>query len=146
MGLFGLFTKEEKESLDKGLEKTKSGLLSRIARSVVGKASIDDEVLDHLEEALVSSDVGVETTLKIVARLQERVRRDKYMGTGELNSILKEEISGLMAENNSGESSDFDLPAGVRPYVIMVVGNARGIYVYKITAVTDLVGNAPNFI
>src|SRR6186713_1127190 len=110
MGLFGFFNKEKKESLDKGLEKTKSGLLSRIARAVVGKSTVDDEVLDHLEEALISSDVGVETTLKIIGRLQERVKKDKYLGTSELNASLREEIAALMAENNTADYSDFDIP------------------------------------
>lgn len=123
MRLFGLFSKEKKESLDKGLEKTKSGLLSRIAKTVIGKSTIDDEVLDQLEEALVSSDVGVETTLRIIQRIQDRAKRDKYVGTSELNTILRDEISTLLSENNTGDTAeDFALPAGASPYVIMVVG------------------------
>jgi len=123
MRIFGLFSKEKKESLDKGLEKTKSGLLSRIAKTVIGKSTVDDEVLDQLEEALVTSDVGVETTLRIIARIQERVKKDKYVGTTELNQLLKEEISSLLAENNTGDvSEDFALPSAASPYVIMVVG------------------------
>ena len=122
MRLFGLFSKEKKESLDKGLEKTKTGLLARIAKSVVGKSTVDDEVLDALEEALITSDVGVETTLKIIRRVQERVKRDKYVGSGELNRILTEEITALMSEHapaGQGTSGTADLPS---PYVILVVG------------------------
>ncbi|CAN5363871.1 signal recognition particle-docking protein FtsY [soil metagenome] len=124
MGLFGFFNKEKKESLDKGLEKTRESFFGKITRTILGKSSIDDEVLDNLEEVLVSSDVGVETTLKIVKRIQERVARDKYTGTSELNRILKEEIADLLGENKSTGKNDFgalkDLPA--KPYVIMVVG------------------------
>ncbi|XQP85387.1 MAG: signal recognition particle-docking protein FtsY [Candidatus Pollutiaquabacter aromativorans] len=123
MGLFSFFSKEKKESLDKGLEKTKTSLFSRIAKAVVGKSTVDAEVLDNLEEILVSSDVGVNTTLRIIKRLEERVARDKYVGTEELNRLLKEEITGLMAENNTADATEFSLPdtAG-QPYVIMVVG------------------------
>jgi len=123
MGLFSFFSKEKKESLDKGLEKTKTSLFSRIAKAVVGKSTVDAEVLDNLEEILVSSDVGVTTTLRIIKRLEERVARDKYVGTEELNRLLKEEITGLMAENNTADATEFSLPdtAG-QPYVIMVVG------------------------
>ncbi len=123
MGLFGLFSKEKKESLDKGLEKTKTSIFSRIAKAVVGKSSVDAELLDHLEEILVSSDVGVGTTLKIIKRLEERVARDKFVSTDELNKLLKEEIESLLAENNtkSSDSWDFEKPDG-KPYVIMVVG------------------------
>lgn len=124
MGLFGFFTKEKKETLDKGLEKTREGFFSKLTKAIIGKSTIDDSVLDNLEEILVSSDVGVETTLRIVERVQKRVAKDKYAGTGELNSILKDEISSLLLENNSNGTNDFsaleDLPA--RPYVIMVVG------------------------
>lgn len=124
MGLFGFFSKEKKESLDKGLEKTRESFFSKITKTLIGKTSIDDEVLDNLEEILVTSDVGVETTLKIVKRIQDRVARDKYSGTGELNRLLKEEIVGLMSENTAGSKVDFnlvdELPA--KPYVIMVVG------------------------
>jgi fused signal recognition particle receptor len=124
MGLFGFFSKEKKESLDKGLEKTRESFFSRITKTLIGKTNIDDEVLDNLEEILVTSDVGVETTLKIVKRIQDRVARDKYSGTSELNRLLKEEIVGLMSENTTGSKVDFnlvdELPA--KPYVIMVVG------------------------
>ena len=123
MGLFGFFSKEKKESLDKGLEKTRENFFTKLTKTLIGKSSIDDDVLDNLEEVLVTSDVGVETTLKIVKRVQERVARDKYTGTSELNRILKEEIAALMAENYKGldEKSISDkLPA--KPYVIMVVG------------------------
>ena len=122
MGLFTFLSKEKKENLEKGLEKTKSSLFSRLSKAVIGKTSVDDEVLDNLEEILVTSDVGVETTLRIIERIQERVSRDKYLGTSELNSILKSEIAGLLQENNAEEVRDFELPAAVRPYVIMVVG------------------------
>jgi len=123
MGLFGLFSKEKKESLDKGLEKTKTSLFSRIAKAVAGKSTVDAEVLDNLEEILVSSDVGVTTTLKIIKRLEERVARDKYVGTEALNQLLKEEIALLLTENNTNDIVDFSLPPTVnRPYVIMVVG------------------------
>jgi len=123
MAFFGLFSKEKKETLDKGLEKTKQSFLSRIARSIVGKSKVDEEVLDNLEEILITSDVGVETTLKIIERIQARVSRDKVLGTDELNTILKEEIAGLLEENNSNGKIDFQLPKiEGQPYVIMVVG------------------------
>jgi fused signal recognition particle receptor len=122
MGLFDFFSKEKKESLDKGLEKTKSSMFSRIAKAVVGKSSVDADVLDELEEILVSSDVGVNTTLKIIKRLEERVAKDKYVGTDELNKLLKEEIGTLLSENNTAGVSDFSVPTGFKPYVIMVVG------------------------
>jgi len=123
MAFFGLFSKEKKETLDKGLEKTKQSFLSRIARSIVGKSKVDEEVLDNLEEILITSDVGVETTLKIIERIQGRVSRDKVLGTDELNTILKEEIAGLLEENNSTGKIDFELPKiEGEPYVIMVVG------------------------
>jgi len=122
MAFFGLFSRDKKESLDKGLEKTKQSFLSKLARTIVGKSTVDDEVLDELEEVLITSDVGVETTLKIVGRIQERVARDKVLGTGELNDILKQEIAALLEENKSG-SADYVLPDGHEgPYVIMVVG------------------------
>lgn len=124
MGLFGLFSRDKKESLDKGLEKTRDSFFSKLTKTLIGKSSIDDEVLDNLEEILVTSDVGVETTLKIVKRIQERVARDKYTSSSELNKILREEIALLLEENKSSGSSDFntlrDLPT--KPYVIMVVG------------------------
>jgi fused signal recognition particle receptor len=124
MGLFGLFRREEKETLAKGLSKTKDSVFGKLARAVAGKSSVDAEVLDGLEEALVTSDVGVETTLKIIARIEKRVARDKYLQTSELNSILREEIASLLTENCSGDSEGFTLPEseGMRPYVIMVVG------------------------
>ncbi len=123
MAFFGLFSKEKKETLDKGLEKTKQSFLSKLARTIVGKSKVDDEVLDNLEEVLITSDVGVETTLKIIERIEQRVSRDKVLGTEELNKILKEEIAGLLEENNSGFSQDFNITkVDNQPYVIMVVG------------------------
>src|SRR5687768_17686934 len=122
MALFGWFSKEKKESLDKGLEKTKENFFSKLTRTVVGKSKVDDEVLDNLEEVLVTSDVGVETTLKIIERIQERVARDKYMNTGDLNRILREEVIALLSPDPSSASKDFDTPADKKPYVIMVVG------------------------
>ena len=124
MGLFSFLTrkKENKEDLDKGLEKTKTSVFSRISKAIMGKSTVDDEVLDNLEEILITSDVGVETTLKIIDRIQARVARDKYVGTNELNSILKEEIMALLQENESGDGTTFDIPADKKPYVIMVVG------------------------
>ncbi|HEY0652484.1 MAG TPA: signal recognition particle-docking protein FtsY [Chryseosolibacter sp.] len=120
--MFGLFSKEKKDSLDKGLEKTKDSFFSKLSKAVVGKSTVDDDVLDNLEEILVSSDVGVETTLKIIKRIQDRVARDKYVGTSELDRILREEVAALMTESNSVDLEDFDIPAGKKPYVIMVVG------------------------
>ena len=122
MGLFSLFSREKKESLDKGLEKTKEGFFSKITRAIAGKSKVDAEVLDSLEEALVTSDVGVETTLKIIDRIENRVAREKYIGTDELNKILKEEIASLLSENHSTDIEDFILPNNKKPYVIMVVG------------------------
>lgn len=122
MGLFGLFGKDKKESLNKGLEKTKESVFKKLARAVVGKSKVDDEVLDNLEEVLITSDVGVETTVRIIERIEERVRRDKYMGVDELNQVLKEEIVDLLKENNKADVDAFDFPAGGGPYVIMVVG------------------------
>lgn len=122
MGLFNIFSKEKKESLDKGLEKTKTGLFSRIAKAIVGKSTVDAEVLDNLEEILVSSDVGVNTTLKIIKRLEERVAADKYVNTDELNRLLKSEITQLLEENKNTDAVEFELPADKKPYVIMVVG------------------------
>lgn len=122
MGIFGSFTKSKKENLDKGLSKTKESVFKKLGRAVVGKSKVDDEVLDNLEEVLITSDVGVETTLKIIERIEERVARDKYLGIDELNQILKEEIAALLEENNSGDVSDFELPDTEKPYVIMVVG------------------------
>jgi fused signal recognition particle receptor len=122
MGLFSFFSKEKKESLDKGLEKTKESLFGKITRAVIGKSTVDAEVLDNLEEVLVSSDVGVDTTLKIIERIEERVKRDKYVNTTELNKILKEEIVSLLKENDTEQAIDFTIPEGKKPYVIMVVG------------------------
>ncbi|HNP33981.1 MAG TPA: signal recognition particle-docking protein FtsY [Flavobacterium sp.] len=117
-----IFSSEKKETLDKGLEQTKTSFLSKLTKAVAGKSKVDDEVLDNLEEVLVSSDVGVNTTLKIIERIEERVANDKYMGTDELNKILREEIAGLLSETKSGEESEFTIPANKKPYVIMVVG------------------------
>jgi len=114
--------KQQKENLNKGLEKTRQSVFSKLSKAVVGKSKVDDEVLDNLEEALVLSDVGVHTTLKIIERIEERVARDKYLGTDELNFILKEEIEKLLQENNTSDGSDFELPSKSKPYVIMVVG------------------------
>ena len=122
MAFFGLFSKEKKETLDKGLEKSKESVLSKIGRAIAGKSSIDDEVLDNLEEALITSDVGVETTLRIVERVQERVKRDKYIGTDELNQLLVDEIAQLLQENNVEDVLDFEAPLPAKPYVVMVVG------------------------
>ena len=122
MGLFGLFGKKKKETLDKGLEKTKSSVFEKLARAVAGKSKVDDDVLDNLEEVLITSDVGVDTTLKIIERIEKRVARDKYVSTNELNGILREEIAALLAENNSADNSNWDLPTDHRPYVILVVG------------------------
>ena len=122
MALFGLFSKEKKESLDKGLEKTKQSFLTKLTRTVVGKSKVDDETLDNLEEVLISSDVGVETTLKIIDRIEARVARDKVLGASELNTVLKEEIAALLSENNV-DAANHKLETGSDdPYVIMVVG------------------------
>ena len=122
MGIFDIFSSKKKESLDQGLAKTKENVFSKISRAIIGKTSVDEEVLDNLEEILISADVGVDTTLKIIDRIEKRVAVDKYMGTSELNSMLKEEIANLLEENNSNDISDFDLPDSQYPYVIMVVG------------------------
>ena len=122
MGLFGLFNKSKKETLDKGLEKTKQNVFSKLTRAVAGKSRVDDEVLDELEEILVTSDVGVDTTIKIIRRIEDRVARDKYVSTNELNGILKSEITALLTENNTGDNSEWELPQDVQPYVILVVG------------------------
>lgn len=122
MAFFGLFSKEKKETLDKGLEKTKDSFFGKLSRSIAGKSKVDDEVLDDLEEVLVSSDVGVETTLKIIDRIEQRVERDKYMNTAELNQILQEEIAALLAENNTTDGTSFTVEGEQKPYVIMVVG------------------------
>lgn len=122
MGFFSFFSKEKKETLDKGLSKTKESVFSKIARAVAGKSKVDDEVLDNLEEVLITSDVGVETTLNIIKRIEERVAKDKYVNTQELNRILREEIAALLTENNTVDSEEFAVPEGKKPYVIMVVG------------------------
>lgn len=120
--LGSLFSREKKERLDKGLVKSKQSFFSRLGKAIAGKSTVDDEVLDNLEEVLVSSDVGVETTLRIIERIQQRVARDKYLGTAELDQILKEETASLLAENNTADTDGIVLPEGVKPYVIMVVG------------------------
>lgn len=123
MGIFDFFSKQKKESLDKGLEKTKENMFSKLSRIVVGKSKVDDSVLDDLEEVLITSDVGVDTTLKIIERIEERVAKDKYVGTDELSTILREEIVELLTENNSNDNTEgFNLPEDNKPYVIMVVG------------------------
>ncbi|WP_337387419.1 signal recognition particle-docking protein FtsY [Prevotella sp.] len=122
MGIFGFFNKNKKEVLDNGLEKTKHSVFDKIQRAVMGKSTVDDEVLDNLEEALITSDIGVETTLKIIKRIEERVARDKYVSTSELNGIMRDEIAALLTENNTADNDDWDLPSDHRPYVILVVG------------------------
>lgn len=122
MGLFGLFSNKKKETLDKGLEKTKESVFSKLARAVAGKSTVDDDVLDDLEEVLITSDVGVETTVKIILRIEERVARDKYVSTSELDRILREEIASLLEENHSDDNENWDLPSDHKPYVILVVG------------------------
>ncbi|WP_421919382.1 signal recognition particle-docking protein FtsY [Marinifilum sp.] len=122
MGLFGNFSKSKKENLNKGLAKTKESVFTKLSRAVVGKSTVDDDVLDELEEVLITSDVGVDTTLKIIERIEERVAQDKFLGTSELNRILKEEIAGLLEENNKGNYEAYELPKSDHPYVIMVVG------------------------
>lgn len=122
MGLFGLFNKKKKETLDKGLEKTKQSVFSKLARAVAGKSKVDDEVLDDLEEVLITSDVGVDTTLKVIKRIEERVARDKYVFTSELNGILRDEIAQLLTETGASDTDSWDLPTDHKPYVILVVG------------------------
>ena len=122
MGLFDFFSKEKKETLDKGLSKTKEGVFSKLARIVAGKSQVDENILDDLEEVLITSDVGVETTLRIIDRIEKRVARDKYINTNELNSILREEITALLTENDVEDAGEFSVPEGEKPYVIMVVG------------------------
>jgi len=117
-----IFSSEKKETLDKGLEKSKTSFFSKLTKAVAGKSKVDDEVLDNLEEILVSSDVGVNTTLKIITRIEKRVSEDKFLGTEELNQILREEIAGLLSETNSGEATEFVIPINTKPYVLMVVG------------------------
>ena len=122
MALFGIFNKEKKEALDKGLEKTKQSFFTKLGKAVVGKSKVDEEVLDELEEVLIASDVGVETTLKIIERIEARVKRDKYLNTSELDTILREEIVALLQENQSADVSDFETDFATKPHVIMVVG------------------------
>ena len=122
MGIFGFFNKNKKEVLDNGLETTKHSVFDKISRAVMGKSTVDDEVLDNLEEALITSDIGVDTTLKIIKRIEERVARDKYVSTSELNNIMRDEIASLLTENNTADNEDWELPTDHRPYVILVVG------------------------
>lgn len=154
MALLGFLGKEKKESLNKGLEKTKESVLQKLSRAIVGKTRIDDEVLDNLEEVLVSSDVGVDTTLRIIERIESRVARDKYMNTSELNLILKEEIAALLEESRSGTVYDFASPLASVPYVIMIVGVngvgktttiAKIAYQYKLAGKKVLLGAADTF-
>jgi len=122
MGVFSKFSKDKKETLDKGLEKTKTSIFTKLSKAIAGKSRVDEDVLDRLEETLVSSDVGVETTLRIIERLQSRAAKDKYISTGELNSLLKDEIVQLLLENNAEDTDEFNIPVDANPYVIMVVG------------------------
>lgn len=122
MGIFGLFNKKKKETLDQGLEKTKQSVFDKLSRAIAGKSKVDDDVLDNLEEVLITSDVGVDTTLKVIERIEARVAKDKYVSTSELNDILREEIATLLAENNSEDNDNWDLPNTGEPYVILVVG------------------------
>lgn len=158
MGIFSIFSKktkeQEKETLDQGLTKTKETFFSKLSKSILGKTTIDDEVLDNLEETLITSDVGVETTLKIIASIQERVKRDKYLGTSELNRILKEEISNLLNQNEDHFPHDFDSPMPKKPYVILVVGvNGVGktttigklAYQYKLAGKKVMLGASDTF-
>jgi fused signal recognition particle receptor len=154
MGIFNFFSRDKKEKLDEGLEKTKSSVFSKLTKAIAGKSKVDDEVLDNLEEVLISSDVGVNTTLKIIGRIENRVSKDKYLGTDELNRILKEEIAGLLEESNSGTATEFTIPDGHKPYVIMVVGvNGVGktttigklAYQFKKTGKQVMLGAADTF-
>lgn len=122
MALFGLFSKEKKETLDKGLEKTSQSFFSKLGKAIVGKSTVDAEVLDELEEILITSDVGVDTTLKIITRIEERVARDKYLGTSELDTLLKDEIANILSENNTDDFDTFKIPESDGPYVLLVVG------------------------
>ena len=122
MGIFSFFSKEKKENLDKGLSKTKENVFTKITRAIAGKSKVDDEVLDNLEEVLITSDVGVETTLKIIDRIEKRVARDKYVTTSELTALLRDEIASLLTENNTVDGDGFTIPEDKKPYVIMVVG------------------------
>ena len=122
MGIFSFFSKDKKETLDKGLSKTKESVFSKITKAIAGKSKVDDDVLDNLEEVLITSDVGVDTTLKIIDRIEKRVARDKYVTTQELTTLLRDEIASLLTENNTEDAEGFALPEGKKPYVIMVVG------------------------
>lgn len=154
MGIFGLFNKKKKDILNDGLEKTKFSVFDKLARAITGKSTIDDDVLDNLEEVLITSDIGVDTTLKIIHRIEERVARDKYVSTSELNGILRSEITNLLTENNSGDNDDWDLPQDHKPYVILVVGvNGVGktttigklAYQFKKAGKTVYIGAADTF-
>jgi len=122
MGIFGFISKDKKQSLDKGLEKSSNNLFSKLGKAIAGKSKVDDQVLDELEEILITSDVGVSTTIKIIGRIEQRVAKDKYLNTSELNNILREEITSLLEENHTDDISAFELPTDTRPYVILVVG------------------------
>ena len=154
MGIFDFFSKEKKESLDKGLQKSNENLFSKLGKAMVGKSKVDEEILDELEEILITSDVGVETTIKVIRKIEERVARDKYVTTSELDLILREEIAALLEESKSGNLADFDLPFGKKPYVIMVVGvNGVGktttigklAYQYKLAGKKVVLGAADTF-
>ncbi len=154
MALLGFISKDKKKDLDKGLEKTKESVFKKLSRAVVGKSKVDDEVLDELEEVLISSDVGVQTTIKIIERIEKRATEDRYLNTAELNKILSEEIAGLLEENKSGEVNDFSSDPGSRPYVIMVVGVngvgktttiAKLAYHYKKAGKSVILGAADTF-
>ena len=154
MGFFNIFSREKKERLDQGLQKTKSNIFTRISKAIVGKSTVDEEVLDNLEEILVTSDVGVETTLRIIGRIQTPPSKDKYLGTSELNNLLKEEIVALLQENNIQDFTEFSVPAGKKPFVIMVVGvNGVGktttigklAYQFKKSGKSVLIGAADTF-
>jgi fused signal recognition particle receptor len=154
MTLLGFFTREKKENLNKGLEKTKESVFVKLSRAIVGKSKVDDEVLDNLEEVLVSSDVGVETTLKIIERIEDRVAKDKYLNTSELNTILKEEIIALLEKNSPDQDSDFSAQLKSSPYIILIVGvNGSGktttiaklAYQYKMAGKKVLLGAADTF-
>lgn len=155
MSFFGkLFGKKEKESLDQGLQKTKEGFLSKITKAIAGKSTVDEEVLDNLEEALVTADVGIDTTLAIIERIEKRVAKDKYVGTGELNTLLQEEIENILVDASDDVHKNFDIPAGKKPYVILVVGvNGVGktttigklAYNYKQAGKSVMLGAADTF-
>jgi len=154
MGFFSIFSREKKERLDQGLQKTKTNLFTRISKAIIGKSTVDDEVLDNLEEILVTSDVGVETTLRIIDRIQKRASTEKYLGTGELNNLLKEEIVALLQENNTQDFTEYYIPPDKKPYVIMVVGvNGVGktttigklAYQFKKSGKSVMIGAADTF-